>query len=37
MTANDILFNAVVLSSTLILVGLSLGFLILKIQGKAAD
>lgn len=37
MGANDILFNATVLSFTLILVGLSLGFLLLKIQGGEAE
>ncbi|HEY9730065.1 MAG TPA: PetM family cytochrome b6-f complex subunit 7 [Chroococcales cyanobacterium] len=30
---NSEIFNAAVLSSTLILVGLGLGFLLLKIQG----
>jgi len=37
MGANDILFNATVLSFTLILVGLALGFLLLKIQGGEAE
>ncbi len=37
MGANDILFNATVLSFTLILVGLALGFLLLKIQGGSAE
>lgn len=34
MGATDIMFNAAILPATLILVGLSLGFLLLKIQGK---
>ncbi|MEM8640556.1 MAG: PetM family cytochrome b6-f complex subunit 7 [Cyanobacteria bacterium P01_G01_bin.54] len=35
MGATDIMFNAAILSSTLILVGLGLGFLLLKLQGGA--
>lgn len=35
MTANTLIFNAAVLSFTLILVGLAWGFLLLKIQGSA--
>jgi cytochrome b6-f complex subunit 7 len=35
MTADQILFNSAVLSFTLILIGLALGFLLLKIQGSA--
>ncbi|NEO86973.1 MAG: PetM of cytochrome b6f complex subunit 7 [Spirulina sp. SIO3F2] len=34
MGAQDIMFNAAFLSSTLILVGLGLGFLLLKLQGS---
>ncbi|MFP4006633.1 MAG: PetM family cytochrome b6-f complex subunit 7 [Spirulinaceae cyanobacterium] len=37
MSADDVLFNAAILSSTLILVGLGLGFLMLKIQGGGAE
>lgn len=37
MTADQILFNSAVLSSTLILIGLALGFLMLKIQGGGAE
>ncbi|MBC6417538.1 MAG: PetM family cytochrome b6-f complex subunit 7 [Prochloron sp. SP5CPC1] len=33
MTGESLMFNGAILSSTLILVGLALGFLILKIQG----
>lgn len=33
MSAESMMFNGAVLCSVLILVGLSLGFLILKIQG----
>ncbi|MEC4894384.1 MAG: PetM family cytochrome b6-f complex subunit 7 [Oscillatoria sp. PMC 1051.18] len=33
MTANSLMINAAVLSFSLILVGLVLGFLMLKIQG----
>ncbi|WP_019504519.1 PetM family cytochrome b6-f complex subunit 7 [Pleurocapsa sp. PCC 7319] len=33
MSAESMLFNGAILSTVLILVGLSLGFLILKIQG----
>jgi hypothetical protein len=33
MTANDILFTSAVLSFSLILVGLVIGFTMLKIQG----
>ncbi|MFW6359456.1 MAG: PetM family cytochrome b6-f complex subunit 7 [Chroococcales cyanobacterium] len=34
MTAHDLMFNAALLSSGLILVGLAWGFLLLKIQGS---
>lgn len=33
MTANQLMLNAAVFSSVLILVGLALGFLMLRIQG----
>ncbi|MBZ8179307.1 cytochrome b6-f complex subunit PetM [Oscillatoria salina] len=33
MTAHNLMINAAVLSSSLIIVGLVLGFLMLKIQG----
>jgi len=35
MSANTLIFNAAVLSFTLILVGLAWGFLLIKIQGNA--
>lgn len=37
MTAQDMLFNASILSFTLILVGLAWGFLLIKIQGGEAE
>lgn len=37
MTANTLIFNAAVLSFTLILVGMAWGFLLLKIQGNSAE
>lgn len=37
MSANQLLFNSTILSFGLILVGLALGFLILKIQGGEAE
>jgi len=37
MSANELLFNSTILSFSLILVGLALGFLILKIQGGGAE
>lgn len=37
MNAHDLMMNATVLSSTLILVGLGLGFLLLKLQGGEAE
>jgi len=33
MTANDLIFNAAILITTVTLVGVAWGFLILKIQG----
>ena len=37
MSAESMLFNGAILSITLILGGLSLGFLILKLQGGEAE
>ena len=37
MTAQSLMFNAAILSFTLILVGLAWGFLLLKIQGGEAE
>ncbi|MBE9116203.1 PetM family cytochrome b6-f complex subunit 7 [Lusitaniella coriacea LEGE 07157] len=37
MTADELLFNSALLSSTLVMIGLGLGFLILKIQGGEAE
>ena len=37
MSAQSLMFNAAILSSTLILVGLAWGFLLLKIQGGEAE
>ena len=37
MTAESMLFNGAILCAVLVLVGLSLGFLILKIQGGEAE
>lgn len=37
MSAESLMFNAAILSSTLILVGLAWGFLLLKIQGGEAE
>ena len=37
MTAESMLFNGAILMIVLILVGLSLGFLMLKIQGGEAE
>lgn len=37
MTAESMLFNGAILCITLILFGLSWGFLLLKIQGKEAE
>ncbi|MBD2577762.1 PetM family cytochrome b6-f complex subunit 7 [Oscillatoria sp. FACHB-1406] len=37
MNADQILFNSAILSSTLILVGLGLGFLILKIAKSKSE
>lgn len=37
MSAQTLMFNAVILSFTLILVGLAWGFLLLKIQGGEAE
>lgn len=37
MTAESMLFNGAILVSVLVLIGLAWGFLLLKIQGKAAE
>lgn len=37
MTAHDLIFNGAILSFGLILVGLAWGFLLLRIQGGAAE
>ncbi|MEA5420002.1 PetM family cytochrome b6-f complex subunit 7 [Spirulina sp. CCNP1310] len=37
MNAHDLMMNAAVLSFTLILVGLGLGFFLLKLQGGEAE
>lgn len=37
MNAHDLMINAAVLSFTLILVGLGLGFFLLKLQGGEAE
>ena len=37
MSAESMLFNGAILCATLILVGLSVGFLILKIQGGETE
>lgn len=33
MTANDLMFNGAILSATLIMIGLGVGFLMLRLQG----
>ena len=37
MSAESMLFNGIILSTVLVLVGLAWGFLILKIQGGEAE